>query len=637
VANVWKWKEKVVKQFLNFPRGIRPTLVFLILLSVFASTYIGNSSSASFQDDDDDQQHEIVSHKISKRIRERKNSPKTGNKNRQKVLVKLKDDSQQDLSQLLAASGIRAGRQFKNFKSTVIEATEAEIQNLAANEAVAFIANDDQVEALGHLTATTGADLIRQTFSSAVKVQAGSLVEGNGITIAIIDSGIDATHTAFRGKDGKSRIRVSKDFTGQNRTDDPFGHGTFVAAAAAGTDKSYNGIANAAELINLRVLNSEGVGEVSRLLEALDWVAENYKTHNIRVVNMSLGVFSAESYKDSPLCQAVRKLVDLGIVVVTAAGNSGTDEHGQKIYGQISTPANEPSALTVGASDTLSTNSRKDDSIAKFSSRGPTRTFQVDENGMEHFDNLVKPDLVAPGTELVSASSKNNLLANSDPSSRVGDRWMIMSGTSVSAPVVSGAVALLLQINPSLTPNLVKTTLMYSAQQIKGFNTFEQGAGQLNIEGAARLAANMRTDLAKAKVGSELMIDGKVPTPKTTIANHTFEWSQGIVTKKNIAFGPGLVTKVQKFHARGASFGTKIEANAVRRGIITTGKLRTYSTTTIRFTNALTVSTGSAIFEGNVFIPTVVLETRLHALPDGISLGDGIVKGVGIYTGRRRR
>jgi serine protease AprX len=629
-----EWKERVVKQFLNFPRGIRSTLVFLILISLFATTYIGSGVSAGFQDDDDEQEHEIISHKIAKKIRDKRSS---NNRNRQRVLVKLKEDSEQSLSQLLAASGIRQGRQFKNFKSTVIEATESEIQNLAANEAVAFIANDDQVEALGHLTATTGADQVRQTFSSAVKVQAGTPVEGNGVTIAILDSGIDTTHTAFRGKDGKSRIKLSKDFTGENRIDDPFGHGTFVAAAAAGNDKSYSGIANAASLINLRVLNGEGIGQVSKLLEALDWVAENHKTHNIRVVNMSLGVFSTESYKDSPLCLAVRKLVDLGIVVVTAAGNNGTDEHGQKLYGQISTPANEPSALTVGATATQSTNSRKDDAIAKFSSRGPTRTFQVDDNGMEHYDNIVKPDLVAPGTELVSAKGKNNLLANSDPSSQVGDKWMMMSGTSVSAPVVSGAVALLLQINPSLTPNLVKTTLMYSAQQLKGFNSFEQGAGQLNLDGAAKLAANMRTDLAKAKVGSQLMIDGKLPTPKSTIASYTFGWSQGIVTKKNLAFGPGLVSKVQRYHLT-TKGSNSLDALRIRKGIITTGKLRPFTNlSTIGFTNALTVSWGGAIYEGDAFLPSALLNSRLHALPDNASLGDGQVKGVGIYTGRKRK
>jgi subtilisin family serine protease len=229
---------------------------------------------------------------------------------------------------------------------------------------------------------------------------------GNGIGIAIVDSGIYAAHVAFSDPaTGLSRIAVSQDFTGEGRTDDPYGHGTHVASAAAGNglvaQAQYIGIAPRATLINLRVLNSQGVGSVSTLLSALNWLMSNATAYNIRVVNMSLGMPAVDSYRNDPLCVAVRKLVDRGIVVVAAAGNNGKNSGGQKIYGQIHSPGNEPSALTVGAVDTKGTDSRSDDSIASYSSRGPTRSFSTDENGVRHYDNIIKPEIAAPGNKTI--------------------------------------------------------------------------------------------------------------------------------------------------------------------------------------------------------------------------------------------
>src|SRR5262249_41212982 len=144
------------------------------------------------------------------------------------------------------------------------------------------------------------------------------------VNIAILDSGIDSNHKSF-ARLGK--IVVNKDFTGENRTDDPYGHGTHVAATAAGegaaTNGKYEGVAPGAGIVNLRVLNSTGAGTVSSVLAALDWALANRTLFNIRVVNMSLGTQAINSYKNDPVCQAVRKLVDAGIVVVAAAGNNG--------------------------------------------------------------------------------------------------------------------------------------------------------------------------------------------------------------------------------------------------------------------------------------------------------------------------
>src|SRR4029078_1151891 len=166
-------------------------------------------------------------------------------------------------------------------------------------------------------------------------------------------------------------VVYSEDFTGEGRTDDPYGHGTHVAALAAGNGRlsnaQYTGIAPNADLINLRVLNSQGIGSTAQVLRALDWVAAYRTAYNIRVVNMSLGMPAVDSYRNDPICRAVRRLVDAGVVVLAAAGNNGKDSDGNKIYGRIHSPGNEPSAITVGATNTFGTDDRSDDSVASYS------------------------------------------------------------------------------------------------------------------------------------------------------------------------------------------------------------------------------------------------------------------------------
>ncbi|HEX6623159.1 MAG TPA: S8 family serine peptidase [Pyrinomonadaceae bacterium] len=179
---------------------------------------------------------------------------------------------------------------------------------------------------------------------------------------------------------------------------------------------------------------------------------------------MSLGMAAVDSFRNDPACKAVRRMADAGVVVVVAAGNNGKDEAGQKVYGQVHSPGNEPSAITVGASNTYGTDIRSDDTVATYSSRGPTRSYWTDVSGTRYYDHLIKPDLVAPGNKLISAQATGNKLITEypqmDPGVNVGfstnSRLMYMSGTSVSAPVVAGTAALMLRMQPKLTPNLVK-------------------------------------------------------------------------------------------------------------------------------------------------------------------------------------
>src|SRR6476659_4428165 len=287
----------------------------------------------------------------------------------------------------------------------IVDVTANDVEVLATDPNVSYISLDAPVRSSGYLTTTTGTQQVR-----VQKTLLGTNnLDGSGVTIAVLDSGIDKNHKSFATS---GKIKFSKDFTGENRTDDPWGHGTHVAAIAAGdgapTSGAYEGIAPGASLVNLRVLDSQGVGKVSGVLAALDWLLSNKGAYNVRVVNMSLGTPAINSYQDDPICNAVRKLVDAGVVVVAAAGNNGKDAAGQRIYGAIHCPGNEPSAITVGASNSFGTDARNDDAVTSYSSRGPTRSFSVDSNGLVHYDNVIKPDLVAPGNKIISAEAAGN-------------------------------------------------------------------------------------------------------------------------------------------------------------------------------------------------------------------------------------
>src|SRR5207302_7648535 len=204
---------------------------------------------------------------------------------------------------------------------------------------------------------------------------------------------------------------------------------------------------------------------------------------NIRVVNLSVATGVYESYYSDPLTLAAKRAVDAGIVVVAAAGNGGRNQNGATQYGAITAPGNAPWVLTVGASSTMGTINRGDDTIAAFSSRGPTAV-----------DRTAKPDVVAPGvgTESLSnpASSMYSSLAPYLLNGTVATTYLpylSLSGTSMAAPVVAGTVALMLQANPALTPNAVKAILQFTSQ-VYSYDALTQGAGFLNARGAVELA-----------------------------------------------------------------------------------------------------------------------------------------------------
>src|SRR6267378_2565070 len=374
-------------------------------------------------------------------------------------------------------------------------------------------------------------------------------LDGTGIGVAVIDSGVSAVGDLYWWNPSNqtygSRVVYSQNFVpGTTDTSDLYGHGTHVAGIIAGAGwfstgsnftHTFKGIAPNANIINLRVLDQNGAGTDSSVIAAIQTAISLKSTYNIRVINLSLGRQVYESYTLDPLCQAVEAAWNSGIVVLTAAGNQGrNDSASTEGYGTIAAPGNDPYVITVGAMKTADTPTRIDDTIASYSSKGPTA-----------YDYVVKPDIVAPGNQVISTLAPNapllsiptdvylseyssstttssggntkNNKKNSTSSlttNTISPSYMRLSGTSMATPVVSGAAVLLLQQNPNLTPDQVKARLMKTASKnfpaystvtdpTTGINytdyydIFTVGAGYLDI--AAALSSN---DLADASAVS---------------------------------------------------------------------------------------------------------------------------------------
>src|SRR5580765_4670870 len=211
------------------------------------------------------------------------------------VIMQLRAPMSGQLSALLNRNGAHIRATFRNLQAHAVDLPAKIVDEVAAFDEVAYVSLDRETRTMGHLSLTTGADAVRNTIGST------TTLDGTGVGIAVLDSGLDTGHVAFQDKNGNSRIVFSKDFTGENRIDDPYGHGSHVASIAAGSGKvssgAYIGIAPNAKIVNLRVLNSQGAGTVSGTLAALDWLLANRATYNVRVVNVSLGTAAIDSYK----------------------------------------------------------------------------------------------------------------------------------------------------------------------------------------------------------------------------------------------------------------------------------------------------------------------------------------------------
>jgi serine protease AprX len=327
----------------------------------------------------------------------------------------------------------------------------------------------------------------------------------NNYTIAVVDSGV------FKTKDLKSRIKKQVNFSiNMHKSTDLYGHGTFVAGIIAGngngSNGKYIGVAPKAKLVSIRISDDQGMSNESDVISGLQWIFDNKDLKHIRVVNMSLNSSVEQSYHNSPLCAAVEILWFNGIVVVVSAGNNGT--------ANLYPPANDPFVITVGATNDMGTVALSDDVIAPFSGYG------IAENG------LIKPELVAPGKNIISLlpDHRNLTISKQHPENRVTSLYFRMSGTSISAPMVSGAAALLLQNDPTLTPDQVKYRLMATANNNwPGYDANKAGAGYLDIYAAVHgtTTESANTDIT----ASQLLWSGSEPVVWESVAWNSVAWN----------------------------------------------------------------------------------------------------------------
>jgi serine protease AprX len=371
----------------------------------------------------------------------------------------------------------------------VLAADSHDLASLASDFSVDHLSGDLPVRtSMSVSVQASGADQV-WAGSSAGLLGLGNVpgVNGQGVVVAVVDSGIDVTHPAL----AKKVVAAVSFVSGDPSTGDAYGHGTHVAGIIAGvgapasrvTSLYAGGIAPGAQLVNVRVLGDDGSGLTSDVIAGIDWVVQNRAKYNIRVMNLSLGHPVVEPSATDPLCEAVARAVAAGIVVVASAGNAGVAADGTPILGGVVSPGNSPLAITVGATNTQGTARRSDDTVATYSSRGPTR-----------YDFAVKPDLAAPGNKIVSLESTGSYLASHYSylhKAGVGaNSYMQLSGTSMSAPMVSGATALLLQGVPNLSPAQVKLALQAGATYMNDGGLMGAGAGSANFWASRKIAAN---------------------------------------------------------------------------------------------------------------------------------------------------
>ena len=384
--------------------------------------------------------------------------------------------------------------------------TSDEITTLSQDSDVDMVVADNPVFGLDYKSSMDITNLAIGL--SDVKPSAAGGPDGSGVGVAVIDSGV-ATTTDL----SDSRIVGWKDFVNNRKTPyDDAGHGTFVAGLIAGDGTAslplenggyatmqFRGVAPAANIIGIKVLDSTGQGRASAVMAGVLWAVAHKNDYGIRVINLSIGSNPVAPVQYDPIAQAVEFAWKHGITVVCAAGNEG--EFGP---GGILSPGNDPYVLTVGASDTRQTATVADDVMTYYSSIGPTL-----------FDEFAKPDVVAPGNRVISMrmhgsyidlNFPENLIpvATYAPSAPAGTQpgYLMLSGTSTSAPVAAGAVALMLSADPRLSPDDVKVRLMRTADPLPGASVYQEGAGLIDVDGALADRSRARGYALSADLGN---------------------------------------------------------------------------------------------------------------------------------------
>ena len=418
----------------------------------------------------------------------------------------------------VVAAGGTITRRLAALQTLSAQLTPDAAARLRGNPVVASVVGDQRVKLASEgYDPATDVNSLRNVRSQINGTTAAATASGAGVDVALIDSGV----SPVAGLSG-SRILHGPDLSFEStnpdlRNKDTFGHGTHMAGIILGNDggnssdaNSFQGIAPSSRLVSLKVADARGASDVTQVLAAIDWVVEHRQSDglNIRVLNLSFGTDSSQSYRTDPLVQAVEVAWANGITVVTSAGNQGT------ATGRLTLPAVDPYVLAVGASDSQGTLDRADDKVASFSSRG---------------DGKRNPDLLAPGRSIQSLRVPGSYIdATYGANGGIDNNYFRGSGTSQAAAVASGAAALLLSNRPSLTPDQVKAALVQSADPIPGVPASAQGGGLINLDRALTAdpaAAPVQSFTRSTGAGS---IDGSRGSMKLVYQGKTLEGARDI-------------------------------------------------------------------------------------------------------------
>lgn len=333
-------------------------------------------------------------------------------------------------------------------------------------------------------------------------------ITGRGVTIAVLDSGLWEHPALALDTRGKPRIvgryDAIEDIAGKPVAD-ASGHGTHMASVAAHSeevlangkhDGTWKGIAPDAGLVAVKAFDEDGQGDFLDIVRGIQWIVEQRTALDIKVLNLSFAARPRWPYYLDPINQALMKAWAAGITVIAAAGNEGPDPM------TIGSPGNLPYLITVGAyTDSWTIEDRDDDYIPDFSSRGPTPSGHI------------KPDIVAPGGHIAGLVQPGSTLTRKHPNYMISTGELVMTGTSQASALVAGIVALLLQLEPDLTPDDVKCKLMTSAEPAinrdgrLAYSPFQQGSGAINAVRAVTLGqrgcGNKDLDLGRDIAGEQ--------------------------------------------------------------------------------------------------------------------------------------
>jgi serine protease AprX len=383
---------------------------------------------------------------------------------------------QEALTDVLAAAGAIVIDDFPSVDGRLVRVDASQLAALGSSSVVAAISvnNTMHAEAVDVVSMPASYDVTSQAgsmYQTARRVGAPTFwdagITGAGVDVAVVDTGISESAFGLAG-----RVVGGTDTTGAGTPlRDNYGHGTHLAGiiaansgGAIGSAASFNGVAPDARLISVRVADDGGATSTAQVIAGLDWVLANRSANgmNIRVVNLAFGAPPASSYGIDPLSVAVERLWFAGIVVVASAGNGGP-------WGGLAAPAYDPFVIAVGAADSRKTIDGADDVVAGASSANESPRGRT-------------VDLVAPGRSI--QSSRAGSVGTTFPRAVISDEFLRGSGTSQSAAVVTGGVALVLSQRPSLAPDQVKYLLQHSAERLTGADRRRQGAGILRLDAA---------------------------------------------------------------------------------------------------------------------------------------------------------